>query len=294
MTVYLRGLLGADPPARPDEDGYLMRVLRGIGQPAGDIFSGPLGPSEDLVAPFTGSPIWPLNAFNRALLQGGGTALDLAWRGLQMIPATIGVIGDETDRALTGNDDNRVSETINGVLQTLPALGVEIPTGMLAPLGRISRAGRLAETDASMASRSARIHNPPVKPPRPFAADYPSGAPADAAGRLAVDIEGRPLTARWVVGRNVVGGEDQALSPAEYDAATQAATGAVPEALAARALPRGSIGAYRVVAGPEGPERAIGFLGSLQPQDAEKVVAHEMGHMIDDLAGAIPAEGIKK
>src|SRR5262249_56933557 len=38
------------------------------------------------------------------------------------------------------------------------------------------------------------IYNPPPKPPRPFEADYPHGAPADATRRLTQDIEGRPLT----------------------------------------------------------------------------------------------------
>jgi len=47
----------------------------------------------------------------------------------------------------------------------------------------------------STASRAAQIYNPTPRPPRPFEADYPSRAPADAAGNLTKDIEGRPLTA---------------------------------------------------------------------------------------------------
>src|ERR1700737_595632 len=41
----------------------------------------------------------------------------------------------------------------------------------------------------SLASKIASLYNPPVKSPRPFAADYPLGAPADATGRLTADIE---------------------------------------------------------------------------------------------------------
>ncbi len=49
-----------------------------------------------------------------------------------------------------------------------------------------------------LASKSAMLYNPPPKSPRPFSADYPQGATADATGRLLADIEGRPLAAERV------------------------------------------------------------------------------------------------
>jgi hypothetical protein len=39
------------------------------------------------------------------------------------------------------------------------------------------------------------------------------------------DIEGRPLSAPFVAGRRVVGGDDEAIRPADFDAITKAATG---------------------------------------------------------------------
>jgi hypothetical protein len=137
------------------------------------------------------------------------------------------------------------------------------------------------------------LYNPPVKSPRPFAADYPSGAPANAAGRLTADIDGRPLVAERVVGRRTLGGADEALTPAQLDAVVQEAIGALPEAVTPRALPRGTIGAYRIVAGPEKIERSIGVRRDLPPDVKNKIVAHETGHMIEDLAGAIPQDGLK-
>jgi len=89
-----------------------------------------------------------------------------------------------------------------------------------------------------------------------------------------------------------VGGEDQPLTPAEYDAVTEAAIGSVPEAVEAGALPRSAVGAYRVEAGTDGPVRSIGIYRGLKPDSAAKVTAHEMGHMIDELVGQISTEGL--
>src|SRR6266702_3217623 len=142
----------------------------------------------------------------------------------------------------------------------------------------------------SLASRSASIYDPPEKSPRPFEADYPSGASSDVAGNLTRDIDGRNLTARSVVGRRTLGAADEALTPAQLDTAATATLGSPIESRPASALPRGSVGAYRVTRGPDGPERGITVLGSLVPATKNKVVAHEFGHAIDDLAGEIDTE----
>lgn len=68
---------------------------------------------------------------------------------------------------------------------------------------------------SSLASKSASLYDPPVKPQRLFELDYPParyphGAPADATGRPTHDIEGRPLVAERVVGRRILGGADEA------------------------------------------------------------------------------------
>lgn len=140
----------------------------------------------------------------------------------------------------------------------------------------------------------------PETAPRNFSDDYPAerwpdGPPVGADGRLTHDIDGRPIQpGARVVGRSVVGGEDIPLSPQEYDAITEAAIGSRPEAVEARALPKGSVGSFREGFTPEGiPERDIYVLNTLPPNEATKVTAHEMGHMIDRLArGLASAPGI--
>lgn len=144
----------------------------------------------------------------------------------------------------------------------------------------------------TLASRSARLYDPPDASPRSFSKDYPNGAQADETGKLEFDIDGNPLTAEYIFGRGMVGGKDEALSPAEYDAISKGLIGSVHQSVAARALPRNSVGAYRKVAGPDGPVRSIGVLKSLTPQQAAWVTAHELSHAIDELAGEIPTKGL--
>ncbi|MBT4701120.1 MAG: hypothetical protein HOB79_08575, partial [Rhodospirillaceae bacterium] len=84
-----------------------------------------------------------------------------------------------------------------------------------------------------LASRSARLYNAPDRSARPFEADYPDGVQTDDAGRLTQDIEGRPIQdGSRVVGRRMVGGKDEALSPKEFDAIATEATGGPAEKVA--------------------------------------------------------------
>ncbi|MFZ5677780.1 MAG: hypothetical protein ACOZAM_32860 [Pseudomonadota bacterium] len=50
---------------------------------------------------------------------------------------------------------------------------------------------------------------------RPFRLDYPKDPPTDARGRILFDMEGRPLTARYIVGRNELNKSDRALTSGE-------------------------------------------------------------------------------
>jgi hypothetical protein len=97
--------------------------------------------------------------------------------------------------------------------------------GLGAVLGAAPALAGIGKGAKNLASRSTSIYNPPVKPARPFEADYPAGAPADARGRLTQDLDGRPLTARYVVGRETVGGSDVALSREALDETATAAMG---------------------------------------------------------------------
>jgi hypothetical protein len=90
----------------------------------------------------------------------------------------------------------------------------------------------------------------------------------------------------------MVRGGDEAISPAQYDAISEGSIGSQPAGVPAGALPRGAVGSYREIRGPDGPERTVKFLKTLDPAAAEKVVGHEFGHVVDELSGRIPVEGL--
>ena len=145
---------------------------------------------------------------------------------------------------------------------------------------------------------SAGLYEPPTKPPRPFSADYPSGAPADSTGRLLTDIEGRPLDAKYIAGRRVVGGADEALTPAEINAVVTEATGRTPQELSRRKMGRNA-GFFSVETDAMGnPVRREIFINrDLIPQQKELTIAHETGHLVDDsVAGTkgMPIKGLTR
>jgi hypothetical protein len=165
--------------------------------------------------------------------------------------------------------------------------------------GSVRPGAVLAERPVALESRSAGMYNPPAKPPRPFEQDYPvsrwpDGPPADASGRLLADIERRPLTAKYVVGRRTVGGADQALTPAEVDAVAEAITGNLPQGVAPSALGRRIVGKFVPAHDPATSENLshILFDKTLLPVERNFVVAHEVGHGINRIAGQ-PAFGPK-
>jgi hypothetical protein len=125
---------------------------------------------------------------------------------------------------------------------------------------------------------------------RPFAADYPSGAPADAAGRLTHDIEGRPLAAQYVVGRRVVGGDDQAIPATQFDALAEATTGRGIALVPAREI-GGDFG-RTAIDRVTGLPTLIRMRKDMQPDKAAMVAQHELGHSIEEIAGQIPTKGL--
>lgn len=222
----------------------------------------------------------------------------LGWRGLQALapsitnPATYAPLPPPSLRPTpegklpAADRDPRVE----GVLHDLFNIGLTFApmpgAGPAAAARWLSKSmPRAAPTAELLASKSAMLYNPPAKSPRPFSADYPHGATADAAGRLLADIEGRPLVAERVVGRRTLGGADEALPSAEFDALTQAVVGKNAESVPASALPRGTVGAYVSERGPDGIDRAVLVHRGLPAQTKDRVVAHEVSHAINDRAG---------
>lgn len=143
----------------------------------------------------------------------------------------------------------------------------------------------------SLESRSAGLYNPPSKSPRPFEADYPHGAPANEAGKLTHDIEGRPLVAGHVVGRRESSGPDVALPREALDEITASFTGAGIREAAPRSPELGNdVG--RAVFRRGGQPDSVHISRALSENQKPRVAAHEVGHVIDQVAGEIPVTGL--
>jgi hypothetical protein len=166
---------------------------------------------------------------------------------------------------------------------------------------------RLAETPARSkiaaalsevrASKTPNIFDPKPTTQRPFNDDYPQGAAGPDGSRLAVDIDGRPLTARYVAGRRVGNGVDEAIPRGDSLRIADLLgirRGAVPRSGPAL---KGDAGRYI-----SGPDRRIYVDKSLQGDQAARVFEHELGHGIDDLVfgvlgpggSRIPTKGLSK
>jgi hypothetical protein len=201
---------------------------------------------------------------------------------LPNFPETLGKLPSTEDPRIAG----AIGEATNIGLSflPLPGAGLAASRGILnlmrkanADLGILGLLQRAMPE--SLPSKSARLYNPPAKSPRPFEADYASGAPADASGRLTSDIEGRPLVAERVVSRRTLGGADEALAPAEIDAVAEKVLGHRPQVAPASSLPRGSVGVY------DPSTRRVFVYKGLPAEAKDMVAAHEVAHGVNDLAG---------
>lgn len=141
-----------------------------------------------------------------------------------------------------------------------------------------------------LVSKFVPAYNPPAKPPRPFEADYPKGALADEQGRLLKTIDGHDITGQYLVGRNVVGGTDQALPATEFNAIAKAITG---QGATFAPFPGNDVGGVTVNRFTRRPEEVL-ISNKLSPSEGEKVFAHEIGHVVDQAAGEIPVSGIQR
>lgn len=164
-------------------------------------------------------------------------AAEAAWPG--MVADPIRAWMRAIDAVRTGQQPS-TADALDVSLSTLGG-GLVGRAGMQGGNRWATAAARAGEPE-TLSSRTSGMYNFPSKPPRPFELDYPSGAPADASGRLLTDIEGRPLGAATVVGRRVVGGHDEALPPEGAFALGEATTGRRPQGVAASQLGQKEVG----------------------------------------------------
>jgi hypothetical protein len=134
-------------------------------------------------------------------------------------------------------------------------------------------------------SRAIAMFAPPrTTPQRPFRFDYRRTPATDTAGRLLEDMEGRPLDARFVVGRRIAGQGDTALTPAEMKAAL---TDLDVRLVESPRLPLPDEASAGVFAGEMVGNRPVGDMfvkSTLSAEDQNLTIAHEFGHAIDHYA----------
>lgn len=146
---------GGSLPANPKREP--QTAWEHITSAAGSAFDEPLGPSEETLKPFVSGPSGLLNTANRALLQGGGTALDVLSRpveaGVRGLAAAGGLaLGDKPERSGPGPAE-----------RDLYAMGqmAQIALGMGATPGALPRA--IEGGGETLAGRMARGEVPPEK-----------------------------------------------------------------------------------------------------------------------------------
>lgn len=165
-----------------------------------------------------------------------------------------------------------------------------------AALGLIPAARPAAAEAKLLASRSPHLYDPPARPARPFSEDY--RVHPDYSGRLKIDIDGRSIDpGAVIVGRRMVGGEDQALSAAQLDAATEAVTGSRIEVVSQGHARRpefdrnGWLGLTVLDRQTGLPKQVLLHSDAISDADtARRLTGHEFGHVVE--AASLPKVGI--
>jgi hypothetical protein len=191
------------------------------------------------------------------------------------------------------------SDLLNLAVNAAPVGGPAKAAAEVVPAALRRIAGSaVPRGEAERAALLAGMYDAPLKPSRPFSADYPSGAPADDSGRLLFDIEGRPLRAKYIAGRRVAGGEDVRLTPAEIWDLVKRAIGRPPKEYTDRTM-KGESGFYGQAYDEQGNlvRRRVAINRELEPEQKRYVLAHETGHMAHDLANGMDpsfVQGLKR
>ena len=157
--------------------------------------------------------------------------------------------------------------------------------GMPGPTPKGTRGG----VDKELAAGWSSLYNPPAKQERLFSEDYRDGAPADQSGKLTHSIDGDPLTADWIAGRNMVGQDSR---PVGYDGFVDIGTHLTRDGVSkvAPSSIRGRSGTA-VFDGVDGAPLRVTLCNKLDETGTGRVLGHEVGHVIDQLAGEIPVSG---
>ena len=210
-----------------------------------------------------------------------GTAHRMRQEGM-LAADFVPVLGD----ALAGDDAGRAAG--NGDWVTAALLGTGAVAGLAPIVGDLA-----AKYLKNLASKHVSLYDFPVRSSLPIETEYPKGVKADEAGRLLEDIEGRPFSPTAVTaGRSRVGDGDEALRPEEYVSVAEKGTGSEIERVAPSSF-GGGAGAVEVNRYSRRPEQLY-LSNRLTTSQEARVLPHEVAHVVDQLAGEIPTEGLSR
>ena len=218
---------------------------------------------------------------------------------------------DRTVREAIRSGSEKLPDVYAGTSE--PRLAANAEQSVPAPLSESAQADRAAvpleskaapveADDRSSASLNAahiiaegkriRFRRPPPKPQRPFAEDYDAAPQIDERGQLLSDIEGRPLGAKFVAGRQFSGEADVPLSREDIKGAiAEAGVGLRqmrerPDLMATHGKTHA---VYEGIDYDRGPPDTTIFLKTRREPTVDFTIAHEFGHAIDHLAGNLSA-----
>lgn len=121
---------------------------------------------------------------------------------------------------------------------------------------------------------------------RPFRLDYPKDPPTDAQGRILFDLEGRPLTAKYIAGRNELGKPDRALTLTEKLSIIKNDLGLDLVSKPKDYFEPRTIG-HLSIDPKDGRLAEIAVWNELPADQEFATIAHEMGHGLDWIAGEL-------
>lgn len=194
---------------------------------------------------------------------------------------------DDSIRQLkAGNYGRAAADAALGAAASVPIAGGILKKGGKQALRKIetwyARPGNIDPPGRSP------LKTTPSLPQRPFEADYPVHPDADEAGRLRYDIEGRPLVAPIIAGRNKIGQPDRVLTEKEFRAFARLAK--IPIKKVSPEILGRNVGMYRYV--PHSNEPYDILIANDLQDELPNVLGHEVGHAIDQLSGFIPTLGL--
>ncbi|MGE3875398.1 MAG: hypothetical protein AB7F74_20785 [Parvibaculaceae bacterium] len=192
-----------------------------------------------------------------------------------------------------GTKENTSAHRLADALDFTPigALNQAYDTGHLVGEGRITDAAYSSGLGFLPAWRKSPtgFFNPIPKRPRHISEDYPNGAGLNADGEITHDMENRPLDAAYRPGRWRLDEPDHALRPNEIERVGEQVIEGPIKRYSKDYFDEGTVGETWSFSEKPG---FIQILDSLPPEEAERVVAHEVGHAIDMAAGKIPTDGL--